>query len=139
MLACLGFAMAQQSERPARPDLAVRETQVVTGVKVVDAPRTFDKYEELTRDLLSRYKASNDTDERGELLQELGRVVEREFDARYESRSQDLKILEERLDELRTLHKRRANEKSSIVKERVLHLVRDADGLGWGTDRIGTR
>jgi len=136
MLACLSFATAQTApqragasraadmngERFANPNLVVQIS---------------DGYDQQTRDLLSKYNAANEQSERDQLVKELSSVAAQEFDARQEARGQELKNLEEQLKKLRVLHDRRAKEKDDIVRDRVRHLLRDADGLGWGTDRIG--
>lgn len=150
MLACLSYAMAQQpgqngpqaatdkgtaGNAQLQSDSRLRQAPV-TGVNFV--PQIGEIHEQQTRDLLSKYRASNDQAERDQLVKELTTVAAQEFDTRQESRSQELKDLEEQLKKLRALHERRAKEKDDIVRDRVRNLLRDADGLGWGTDRIGT-
>jgi len=124
MLACLSLAMAQQPGQNGPYPL---------GVSGLPRPN----YDQQTRDLLSKYSAANDQAERDQLVKEMTQVAAQDFDARQESRSQELKNLEEQLKKLRALHERRAKEKDDIVRDRVRNLLRDADGLGWGSDRIG--
>jgi hypothetical protein len=89
--------------------------------------------ESQARELLDRYSKSEDESERGRLLEELTTVAGSQFDLRQERREQELKQLEEQLKRLRTLHQRRAQEKDRIVRDRVQQLVRESEGLGWGS------
>jgi hypothetical protein len=101
-------------------------------------PQPGNKYREKTQEILSKYMAAADDARRAKLVEELTLVAAMEFDSRQELRSQELKRLEEQLKKLRSLHDRRAKEKDEIVRDRVRHLLRDADGLGWGADRTAT-
>jgi hypothetical protein len=98
------------------------------------------------REIITKYKATEDEKERGKLVDDLTTAVSEQFDARQEAREGELKQLEEQLRKLRELHARRAKGKDEIVRDRVRQLLRDADGLGWGADeavpqapRPGTR
>lgn len=150
MLACLSYVMAQQpgqngpqagtgtgtaANARLQSDSRLRQAPVT---EVNSVPQIGNIYDQQTRDLLSKYRASTDQSERDQLVKDLTAIASQEFDTRQESRSQELKNLEEQLKKLQALHERRAKEKDDIVRDRVRHLLRDADGLGWGTDRIGT-
>ncbi len=87
-----------------------------------------------TRELVSQYNATDDEKTRAKVLEDLSKAVSEQFDSRQEARETELKQLEEQLRKLRELHARRAKEKDQIVRDRVRQLLRDADGLGWGTD-----
>jgi hypothetical protein len=90
--------------------------------------------EQKSRELLAKYTATEDSDEKAKVVEQLTAAVGEQFDARQGIRQQELKRLEEQLKKLRALHDRRATEKSQIIEDRVKQLLRDADGLGWGNE-----
>lgn len=93
-----------------------------------------DPSSQKTRELLSQYNQTDDEAERAKIVKELTAVAAEEFDARQESREKQLQQLEEQLKKLRALHVRRSKEKDEIIRDRVRQLLRDADGLGWGSE-----
>jgi hypothetical protein len=104
------------------------------GANILGAQFTPDSNSQKTQELLSRYNQTQDDGERAKIVKELEAVSAQEFDARQESREKQLQQLEDQLKKLRALHARRAKEKEEIVRDRVRQLLRDADGLGWGSD-----
>jgi hypothetical protein len=50
---------------------------------------------------------------------------------------QVIKELEAQIKRLREIHQRREQQKDRIVADRLQQLLRDADGLGWGTEDAG--
>jgi len=87
-----------------------------------------------TSALIAAYRQTQDEDEKARIVKALPGVVATEFDARQEIRERELKQLEEQLRKLQELHQRRAKQRDQIVEERVRQLLRDADGLGWGSE-----
>jgi hypothetical protein len=83
---------------------------------------------------VEEYRATQDEKERARIAKELPDLIAKEFDARQEAREQELKQLEEQLHKLKELHAKRGQQKEQIVEERVRQLLRDADGLGWGSE-----
>lgn len=96
--------------------------------------QTAAAHEQKARELLSKYSATENQEERAKLVEQLSSVVSEQFEARQQARQQELERLEEQLKKLRQLHDRRASEKSQIVEDRVRQLLREADGLGWGAE-----
>jgi hypothetical protein len=87
-----------------------------------------------TRRLIAAYHQTEDENERARIVKELPILVAKQFDARQQVREQELRQLEGQLRKLQELHLRRAKQRDQIVEERVRQLLRDADGLGWGSD-----
>ena len=87
-----------------------------------------------TQRLVSEYRQTEDEKERGWIAGELNKAIAKHFDIRQETRERELKQLEAQVRRLRELHDKRTKEKGQIVQDRVRQLLRDADGLGWGTD-----
>jgi hypothetical protein len=87
-----------------------------------------------TREQIEAYRRTQDNDEKIRIAKALPDLVGKQFDARQEVRERELKQLEEQLHKLQELHQRRAKQREQIVEERVRQLLRDADGLGWGSD-----
>ena len=83
--------------------------------------------------LTQEYARATDSSRRAELTTELNETVEKQFAARQEARAKELDELEQQLKRLRDIHSRREREKQRIVDDRVRQLLRDADGLGWGS------
>ncbi len=89
--------------------------------------------EQQTRTLVGEYRASSDTGKRVVTKDNLTAVVNEHFALRQTSRQSELDELEKELNRLRALHDRRQNQQDKIVADRVESLLREADGLGWGS------
>ncbi|MEX2138976.1 MAG: hypothetical protein WD894_06920 [Pirellulales bacterium] len=87
-----------------------------------------------TRALVAKHQQSSDSQERESLREELNKVIAEHFETRQQMRARELEELEAQVRHLRTLHDRRKKEKDQIVGDRLQRLLRDADGLGWGSD-----
>ena len=85
-------------------------------------------------DILTKYQGAENSQQREQLRGDLQKLVGEQFDLRQQVRQKELEQLEAQVRRLRTIHTRRQDEKESIVKDRVQQLLRDAEGLGWGTD-----
>jgi hypothetical protein len=87
-----------------------------------------------TQRLVERWKASKLDAEREKLESELRGQLKREFAARLAVHEREIKQLEEKVRQLRerlTLRKEKQNE---IVEHRFQQILRDAQGLGWGSE-----
>ena len=91
------------------------------------------KLEQQTQALVQQYRNADDEEEREAVMDDLETVVSRHFDLRHETRERELEELEREIERLRFLHERREAEKDRIVQQRVDSLLREADGLGWGS------
>jgi len=108
---------------PGEPDAALQAEQEALA-----------EQENETQRLVSEYRQTEDEKERGWIAGELSKAIAKHFDIRQETRERELKQLEAQVRRLRELHDKRTKEKGQIVQDRVRQLLRDADGLGWGTD-----
>jgi hypothetical protein len=86
-----------------------------------------------TRRLQAEYRSTTDADERAKLSEELQRVITEHFEIRQKIRAQELEELQMQVRRLQELHDRREQEKSQIIGDRVRQILRDAEGLGWGS------
>ena len=84
--------------------------------------------------ILRKYSSTTDEAERTSLAASLHATVAKQFAARQVHRLKELQRLEEQLARLRSIHQRRDQERGRIVDARVQQLLRDADGLGWGSE-----
>jgi hypothetical protein len=75
-------------------------------------------------------KAETESDKR-EIRQKLTKVLDQMFDEHMTQQQKELENLEKQIADLRSLMKKRANAKSTIVDRRIDQLIQDADGLGW--------
>ena len=72
--------------------------------------------------------------EREGFFAELKSYVGAQFDQRQEGKARELKALEEQLAKLKEIHNKRTQQRDKIVADRVQQIIREVDGLGWGTD-----
>lgn len=93
------------------------------------------RHAKTTGRILAKYQASTDPDERSRLSEELKAVVSAHFELRQQIRANELAELAAQLRRLQDLHDRREREKDQIIGDRVRQLLRDSQGLGWGTSR----
>ncbi len=89
--------------------------------------------EEQTRALVEEYRANSDTGKRAVAKDNLTAVVNEHFALRQAERQRELDELAKELDRLTALNQRRQNQQDKIVADRVESLLREADGLGWGS------
>ncbi len=72
--------------------------------------------------------------EKESVVAKLKSAVGEQFDQRQEGKAKELKALEEQLAKLKEIHAKRTQQRDVIIAERVQQILRDAEGLGWGTD-----
>lgn len=72
--------------------------------------------------------------EKESVVAKLKSAVGEQFDLRQEGKAKELKALEEQLAKLKEIHAKRTQQRDVIIAERVQQILREADGLGWGTD-----
>ena len=86
--------------------------------------------------LADQLKSTQKTEERESILTKLKTAVGEQFDARQDAKTKELKALEEQLIKLKELHAKRSQQRDQIVADRVQQIVKEADGLGWGTSDV---
>jgi hypothetical protein len=128
-----GSADTYQSTQPMPPSGMPGASRSSTRTFRRQAPE--QKLEQQTREFVEKYRRSGDTGGREGLRGDLQKVVSEHFDLRQTARERELAELEKELERLRSLHQRRQNQKDRIVGDRVESLLREADGLGWGSAR----
>jgi len=95
--------------------------------------------EKASRNLVKKYRDSSDAKQREDLQSKLQEVVSQQFDLLQKERKSELTKLKQELNRLQALHDRRQDQKDRIVGDRVQSLLREADGLGWGSTRSNRR
>jgi hypothetical protein len=88
--------------------------------------------ENVTR-LVRELKSSEGADKES-VLTKLKSAVGEQFDNRQEGKAKELKALEEQLAKLKEIHNKRTQQREQIVADRVQQLLREVEGLGWGSD-----
>jgi hypothetical protein len=83
-------------------------------------------------ELAAKYKSLTDDEQRADVAKELAARVGDQFTVRQSMRERDLVDLEEQVKRLRDLQDKRSAQRDRIVNDRVQHLIREAEGLGWG-------
>jgi hypothetical protein len=64
-------------------------------------------------------------------------VITKHFEIRQQIRANELKELNAQIRRLQELHDRREQEKNQIISDRLRQILRDAEGLGWGSSDAG--
>ncbi len=72
--------------------------------------------------------------EKESVVDKLKNAVGEQFDQRQNAKLKELKALEEQLARLKEIHNKRTQQREQIIGDRVQQLIREVDGLGWGTD-----
>jgi hypothetical protein len=118
------------------PDLPFRQgvTSHIGQNERTAEHQALSEQEAETLRLIAAYRESESDKERDAIAADLSKAIATQFDLRQAARDRELKQLEEQLRKLRELHEKRAGQKNRIIEDRVRQLLRDADGLGWGTD-----
>lgn len=93
--------------------------------------------DENTKKIVRSYSNAEEASIRQSLEKDLRQAVKLQFDVKQQIRQRELDELEAKLKKLRERHDRRAVEADRIVADRVQQLLRDAQGLGWGTGSGG--
>lgn len=99
---------------------------------MADQQNEAQQWNQAAAELVQKYGQTKDEKARVALGQQLTELVSKQFDRRQQFREKELKELEDKVAQLRSLHDRRTAAKSEIVRDRVKQLLRQADGLGWG-------
>ena len=83
--------------------------------------------------LLERYRKAP-AEDRKLLTEQLHSVLAEQFKVRQDLREAEIVRLEAEVKRLRELHAKRNEQSAQIVANRVSELLRDAEGLGWGSE-----
>jgi hypothetical protein len=89
-----------------------------------------------TRKLVDQWKASKEPAERDRVEKALRQTLTSEFNARLTAHEREIKELEEKVRQLRARLNLRREKQDEIVDHRLQQLLRDAQGLGWGSDEM---
>ena len=81
--------------------------------------------------LISRYAASDDAEQRSAIKAELAEHLTNHFSVQEQIRDRELARVEARIKKLRELTQKRRDAQRTIIEQRLDQLLRDADGLGW--------
>jgi hypothetical protein len=81
--------------------------------------------------LISRYAASEDPEQRSAIKAELAEQLTNHFSIQEQIRDRELARVEAHVKKLRELTQRRRDAQKTIIEQRLDQLLRDADGLGW--------
>ena len=90
-----------------------------------------------TRQLIDRWKASREASERDKIETTLRDTLKKEFDARLAAHEKEIKELEEKVRQLRARLNLRREKQDEIVDHRLQQILREAQGLGWGSEGNG--
>jgi hypothetical protein len=86
-------------------------------------------------ELLHRWKAAANESDRGKIERQLRDLLKEELQARFGVHETEIKHLEAKVKQLRDQLELRRGKQDEIVDFRLQQLLREAQGLGWGTDQ----
>jgi hypothetical protein len=90
---------------------------------------------EEVNELVIKWKATSES-EREAVQKELRETVKRQFQVRLEAQEKEVEQLEAQVKQLREKLDLRRKKEGEIVNFRVEQLLREAQGLGWGTESV---
>ncbi len=140
------FSIADEEMNVVFPDMghnASRRRGIDYALGAADARNAAgqarQRLSQLQQTILQHYMQTKNKPARDRLVDQLTKAVSGEFDVRQQARGKELKALEQELNRLRSIHQQREREKNTIVRTRVRQLIRDKEGLGWGSDSVSRR
>ena len=83
------------------------------------------------RNLLDRYAAAANDQERGKIKEMLAKLLDKQFDLQQHTRHRELEAIEARVQRVRALIAKRQQTRATIIQQRLTQLIAEAEGLGW--------
>jgi hypothetical protein len=123
--------MRAEAERMRREVVGQRTTMM--GTFTWSGPTLEQKADAL----LTKWKQARESDREG-IQKELRGVLTEDFKARLGKHQKEIEQLEAQLKQLRDKLNLRTSKQDEIVDFRLQQLLREAQGLGWGTDNRAT-
>jgi polyhydroxyalkanoate synthesis regulator phasin len=90
--------------------------------------------ERLVSEALRTWKAAGSESDRGRIEKKLREVLKGQFQARLAAHQKEIEQLEAKVKQLREQLELRRTKQDEIVDFRLQQLLREAQGLGWGTE-----
>jgi hypothetical protein len=120
---------------------AVR-ARMLPAVVEREAPQTQVQLEMYALDrrvheLLGKWKAAKDSSDRAAIENQLRATLKGQFDARCAGHKEEIEQLQAKVKELQQQLELRREKQPEIVDFRLQQLLREAQGLGWGTEPSG--
>jgi hypothetical protein len=94
------------------------------------AVNPFELQQESTQ-LAQQYVKAEKEGDKDEIRKKLEDAVNKQFNAHMEQQEKELKELENQLEHLRSVLRKRQEQKDRIVRRRIEQLINEAEGLGW--------
>ena len=153
--ACVALALAQQpapptsdprySDNPIYPSgkdnnysiLKEDESRIKQRNEQISARKAAEQEAErgkVQKELLLRWKVAGNDPERGKVGEELHKVLLEQFQDRLGEQEKEIEQLELKVKRLREQLELRRKKQDEIVDFRLQQLLREAEGLGWGTE-----
>lgn len=123
-----GISARVVRQNPFAPPLSWPEPDDAELSKLRQSDSAMGRQEE---QLISRYAASEDAEQRSAIKAELAEQLTNHFSIQEQIRDRELARVEARVKKLRELTQKRRDAQKTIIEQRLDQLLRDADGLGW--------
>lgn len=136
LLALVVVASAQQPSAPrtypaTTPPAASRQAQHEYLIRLQSASQDPERK---VNSHVEQWKAAEDDDARGKAEGELRAALKESFEFRLRRHEEQIHELEDRVKRLREQLDQRREKQDEIVDFRLQQLLREAQGLGWGTE-----
>jgi len=82
------------------------------------------------RILVQQYVKAKEEDKK-EIRKKLAEALGKQFDAHMKQQQDELAALENQINDLKNIMKKRQEAKTTIIDRRLDQLIQDAEGLGW--------
>ncbi len=95
------------------------------------APPAYSPHDSIAIDPLLVEYANSQDDRKKQILEQITKLVQQEFNQRHSAQQQEIKWLEDQLAAKKKAFDKRESLKEKIVNDRVASLIQRADGIGW--------
>jgi hypothetical protein len=133
LVACFVVASIVSAQNQSSPPEGVRDK-----LKLWNYTTRPDTAQADYRRLVETWENTKDKSEREKLEKDLREELKKEFEARMAVHEQELKGLEDKVRQLRERLALRKEKQNEIIDNRLQQILREAQGLGWGTDKADT-
>jgi hypothetical protein len=136
----VAVALAQQpATRPASESVELilsDGASILLGGQGLSESELRNRVESAVEQSLRAWKAAEDDAKRAEAEKELRKALKSLFLLRLGAHEKEIESLESKVKQLRGQLDRRREKQDEIVDFRLQQLLREAEGLGWGTERV---
>jgi polyhydroxyalkanoate synthesis regulator phasin len=136
ILMVIVFAFIASLATAQDPPSALTENRprILTPYHVDPVQRHGEQTDRYVQKMANSWKEAKDAEGREKIEKSLRDALTKEFEVRMEAHEREVKELEKKVRQLRERLALRKEKQVEIVENRLEQILREAQGLGWGTD-----